>query len=116
MFKVSMFRVEKPCGTGPYAEEEDHPMLAHMYLSHGDEDHPEPADDTLLNGIGADEVCGFPTLDALEDWFAGYEDPLAELGYEIVIYSLPVSSVRYGHQQAVFVRDHAVPVKTWSLV
>lgn len=106
-----MFRVEKPCGAGPYVEEESHPMLKHMYQVHGDADHPEPWDDPLLENIYPDEVCGFPTLCAVEEWFAGYEDPLTELGYSIVNYTVPLTSVRYGKQQAVFVKKDAVAVR-----
>jgi hypothetical protein len=121
--KVSMFRVEKPCGTGPYMAKEDHPLLRDMYLWHGDENHPEPKDDPILNkftedgtGITPDEVCGFPTLGALETWFAGFEDPLHECGYEIVVYSVPLTSVRYGLNQSVFLTRDAEPDRTLSLI
>lgn len=92
-------------------------MLEHMYLVHGDADHPEPAnDDRLDNYIAPDEVCGFPTLDALEDWFAGYEDPLHELGYEISVYSVPFTSVRFGTHQCVFLNADATLSKTLPLL
>lgn len=115
-----MFRVEKPCGTGPYKEPEDHPMLEHMYQVHGDADHPAPDADPLLTkdleeGIMPDEKCGFATLCALREWFSGYEDPLAELGYEITIYTVPLTSVRFGTQQAVFRYADAEPVEYLSL-
>lgn len=122
MMKVSVFRVEKPCGTGPYmAGHEDHPMLEQMYRWHGDADHPEPKDDPLLTkfvdeGITPDEACGFATIDALEEWFAGFEDPLTECGYEITVYSVPLTSVRYGKHQAVFLTMDAVPARTLSLI
>lgn len=98
-------------------EEEQHPMLKHMYVVHGDADHPEPWDDPILDPqeIYPDEQCGFPTLCALEEWFSGYEDPLAECGYGIVAYSVPLQSVRYGTKQALFVREHAVPVRTFPM-
>lgn len=114
--KVSMFRVEKADGAGPYVEEEDHPMLKHMYAVHGDADHPEPWDDPLLEIIYPDEVCGFPTLCAVEEWFAGYEDPLAECGYSIVAYTVPIHSVRYGKQQSVFLKKDAVAVRRMPMI
>ena len=52
--KVSMFRVEKPCGAGPCVGNEDDPALAHMFAVHGDEDHPDPFDDSMLEGIYPD--------------------------------------------------------------
>jgi len=113
-----MFRVEKACGAGPYVKEETHPMLQHMYTAHGDADHPEPWDDPLLEQIYPDEVCGFATLCDLENWFAGYEDPLAECGYNIVVYTVPLHSnlVRYGKHQALFVKKDAVAVRTIPIV
>ena len=113
--KVSMFRVEKPCGSGPYAGNEDDAALAHMFAVHGDADHPDPFDDMMLDGIYPDEVCGFPTLCAVEDWFSGYEDPLAELGYRIAVYSVELQKVRYGSKQAVFLRGTAAPVRTFRM-
>jgi hypothetical protein len=113
--KVSMFRVEKQCGTGPYMADDDNPLLKHMMSVHGDADHPEPWDDSLLGEIYPDEVCGFPTLCGLEEWFAGYEDPLSMAGYSIGVYSVPVTSVRYGHKQAVFVRGDLHPVRRMSM-
>lgn len=99
-----MFRVESPSGVGPYVENEDDPALAHMFAVHGDADHPDPFDDPMLDGVYPDEVCGFPTLCALEEWFAGYDDPLADLGYKIAVYTVDLQQVRYGYKQAVFVR------------
>ena len=115
--KVSIFRVEKPCGTGPYVEAEHHPMLSHMYAVHGDADHPEPWDDPVLDPqeIYPEEQCGFATLPALEEWFAGYEDPLDELGYRIVSYTLPLQSVRFGLKQALFLRKDAVQGRTMPI-
>lgn len=110
-----MFRVEKPCGAGPYVGTDDDPRLSHMYAVHGDEDHPEPWDDPMLEQIYPDENCGFPTLCVLEDWFAGYEDLLDECGYSIVVYSVPLQSVRYGSKQAVFLKADAHPVRTMSM-
>lgn len=69
----------------------------------------------MLEQIYPDENCGFPTLCALEEWFAGYEDPLADLGYSIVNYTLPLQSVRYGSKQALFLKKDAVAVRTLSM-
>ncbi len=109
--KVSMFRVEAADGAGPYAGNEDNEELAHMFAVHGDADHPDPFDDPLLDGIYPDEVCGFPTLCALEEWFTGYDDPLAEAGYKIALYTVELQSVRYGKKQAVFVKGDRQPVR-----
>ena len=106
-----MFRVEKLDGTGPYFSGDAD--LEQMMFSHGDAEHPSPADDPMLGGIYPDEVCGFPTLCALEEWFSGYEDPLDAAGYQIAVYTVELQRVRYGKSQAVFVRDaDMMPVRT----
>lgn len=86
-----------------------------MNAVHGDEDHPDPEDDPMLAGIYPDESCGFATLCDLESWFAGYEDALAEEGYGIAVYTVPLQSVRYGSNQALFLRGDLQPVRTLSM-
>lgn len=113
--KVSVFRVELPNGDGPYADDTNSKMFEHMNAVHGDADHPDPEDDDMLGCIHPDEHCGFATLCDLESWFAGYEDVLAECGYRIAVYTMPLTLVRYGHNQALFVRGDAVPVRTMSM-
>lgn len=113
--KVSVFRVEKPNGDGPYADDADRSLYEHMNAVHGDAAHPDPEDDPMLEGINPDEHCGFATLCDLEEWFAGYEDILDGCGYGISIYSMPLALVRYGHNQALFVRGDAVPVRTMPM-
>lgn len=110
-----MFRVEAPNGAGPYAGNEDDAALAHMFAVHGDADHPDPFDDPMLDGIYPDEVCGFPTLCALETWFAGYEDPLAAAGYYVAVYSVELQAVRYGFKQGVFVRGKTTPTRVFRM-
>lgn len=112
--KVSVFRVEKPNGAGPYGDMV-HPVLAHMNAAHGDADHPDPTDDAVLEGIYPDEHCGFATVCDLDSWFEGYEDALAECGYSIAVYTVPIHAVRYGTKQCVFLRGDAVPKRTFPI-
>jgi hypothetical protein len=113
MIKVSIFRVETPDGGGPYGA--GNPYYDHMNAVHGDADHPSPEDDALLDGIYPDEYCGFATLTDLEEWFSGYEDVLADAGFEISVYTVPLSSVRYGLKQAVFLRSDNYPVRSFPM-
>lgn len=114
--KVSIFRIEKPGGgAGPYADTSGHPMLAHMNAVHGDAEHPDPMDDPLLDGIYPDEHCGFATICDLDAWFTGYAEALAECGYVIAVYTVPLTAVRYGQKQAVFLRGDAVPMRTFPI-
>lgn len=86
-----------------------------MFLAHDDSDHLDPREDPLLKGIRQNEYCGFATLDALEEWFFGYFEALHKLGFIIAVYSVPVGSVRYGTQQAVFRRGDRFPVKSMPM-
>ncbi len=108
--KVSVFRVEDAVGAGPYVSTS--PVIATMNAMHGDADHPSPAEDPMLGFVYETENCCFATLDQLEEWFAGYEDDLAEAGYEIAVYTVPLDHVRYGKQQAVFRRGDTYPVRS----
>jgi len=113
ILKVSVFRVEDAVGAGPYSSTS--PFLAAMNATHGGADHPSPDEDPLLQGIYPDENCCFATLDGLEEWFAGYEDDLAEAGYEISVYTVPRENVRWGISQALFRREDRYPVRTMSM-
>lgn len=110
LLKVSVFRVEDAVGQGPYVSTS--PVIAAMNAMHGDADHPSPVEDPMLGEPYPDENCGFATLCQLEEWFAGYEDDLAEAGYEISVYTVPISKVRYGKQQVLFRRDDSYPIRT----
>lgn len=100
-------------GEGPYASTS--PLIAAMNAMHGDAEHPSPIQDPLLGEPYPDENCGFATLCALEEWFAGYEDDLAEEGYEISVYTVPLDQVRYGLQQVLFRREGAYPIRTFTM-
>jgi hypothetical protein len=90
-------------------------MIAQMNAMHGDAEHPAPEDDVQLKLIRPDESCGFATLCALEEWFAGYEDDLADAGYEISVYSVMLDQVRYGKKQLLFRREDSMPIRTFPM-
>lgn len=112
--KVSVFRVEDAVGEGPYASTS--PLIAAMNAMHGDAAHPSPAEDPLLGEPYPNENCCFATLCQLEEWFAGYEDDLAEAGYEISVYTVPLENVRFGISQALFRREDRYPVRTMPML
>ena len=113
--KVSVFRVEKDNGNGPYADDADPTIYEHMNAVHGDADHPDPEEDPMLGEIYPDEHCGFATYCDLVDWFAGYTDVLADAGYHIAVYTMPRELVRWGRNQCLFVRGEVLPVRTFPL-
>jgi len=103
--------VEDANGEGPYSNSSPvKDKLTALYA------HPAPENDPLLKLIRPDEVCGFATLCALTEWFAGYEDELADAGFEISIYTLPRDHVRFGKEQLVFRRDDFYPVRTMTMM
>lgn len=109
--KVSVFRIEKPNGDGPYTDA-DSRITEHMNAVHGDDDHPDPSEDPMLDGINPDESCGFATLCDLEAWFSGYGDLLEEAGYGIAVYSVRREYVRFGRNQCLFLKEYAVTSRT----
>lgn len=112
--KVSVFRVEDNVGEGPYASTS--PIIAAMNDMHGDAGHPSPVEDPMLGEPYPDENCCFATYCDLVDWFAGYEDDLADAGYEISVYTVPSSNVRYGLKQALFRREGRYPDRTMPML
>lgn len=109
-------RVEQPRGGyGPYSPEYAEQLEA-MFEDHGNGDHSGPGDDPQLGFIQPEEHCGFATLDALDEWFDGYHEALAELGFVIAKYLVPMERVRYGRQQVVFTRGDLWPVEQMTLV
>lgn len=113
--KVSIYRVEeRRGGAGPY-NKSNAVTLGAMFAEHGSGTHLSPQQDELLLGIGADEHCGFATLEQLDEWFAGYHDALSELGFVVAHYVMPLNVVRYGKTQALFVRGDTFPIEYLAL-
>jgi len=70
--------------------------------------HPSPRSDGL-GEIKPTEVCGFASLEALEDWFEHHwRIRLHQVGYRITEYDVPEDHVRQGRYQVVFTPVHAV--------
>lgn len=109
--KVSIYRVEQANGAGPYSWDYKD-TLSEMFDEHND---ASPKQDSLLEYIDPGEHCGFATLGQLKEWFEGYEDALASLGFRGARYSVPLALVRYGRTQAVFVRGDLFPEEIFSL-
>lgn len=112
---VSVVRVEQPGGYGPYGAEFMEALEA-MFEDHRRGDNPGPQDDPQLGYINEGEHCGFATLEALDEWFDGYHEVLAELGFHIAKYRVPIEQVRFGKQQVVFHRGDLWPVEILTLV
>lgn len=107
--------MEQPGGYGPYGPEFAE-FLDAMFEDHSSGSNPGPQDDPQLGFINEGEHCGFATLEALDEWFDGYHEALADLGFVIAKYLVPIERVRYGKQQLVFDRGDLWPVETLTLV
>lgn len=80
-----------------------------MAPAHASGTHPTPRADPLLNGIDSHERCGFDSLEALNRWFEGWGEALAESGFQVWMYEVPDWAVRVGKfGQAVFDGREAV--------
>jgi hypothetical protein len=114
--KVSIYRVEeRRGGAGPY-NNSNTAALGEMFAEHGSGSHLSPQKDELLNGIHADEHCGFATIEQLDEWFDGWHAVLDKLGFVIAHYVMPVNLVRYGKTQAVFTRGDRFPLEVMPLL
>lgn len=83
-----------------------------MASAHMGGTHPSPYADSLLGGISAAERCAFDSIDALNRWFDGFGDALADAGFEVWTYEVPDWAVRVGrYGQAVFVANEAVEIE-----
>jgi|SRR6478735_81676 len=72
-----------------------------MLSEHCDIAHPPPQRDNLFD-IAPDEVCAFLDLADLHEWFAGFQDTLAEVGYRISVFEVDECDIRVGDTQIVF--------------
>lgn len=104
---------DKDFPSGPYSCRNvplaDREKLAGMGWRHSDERHPSPQADPNLNTIYDDEVCGFASLDELNNWFEDFGDRLASAGFHIWEYEVPEFSYRVGRfGQVVFRKEDAV--------
>jgi hypothetical protein len=80
-----------------------------MASDHSNTTHPSPYADPLLMGIQSYERCGFDSLDALNAWFDGWTEALADCGFEVWAYDVADWAVRVGaHGQVVFDAREAV--------
>lgn len=105
-----IYRIEDESGKGPYIgvwkDEATGQSDAALSCSHADAEHPVASID-----IGEDfdkkHFCGCPSLEALEEWFDGWEEILFRNGYFIVKYDIPDDQVLMGYsgRQVGFVPD-----------
>lgn len=130
---VRVWRVELPCGTGPYCTQGcsrgggcpykaswrfDHPRSIEMSNAHSDgEDHPTPYCDGMEE-FTHNHVCGVLEWCAVELWFDGFLEELDSLGYVASEYAIEREHllVGKGGLQVAFVRDKAWKIGQRRLV
>lgn len=83
-----------------YDDEDTDHVLSELNIAHCDFAHPTPQ----LDGIGyieQEEYCGFIDMDSLRTWFGDWVKDLAAVGFELLVYKVPIDEVRIGGSQAV---------------
>lgn len=95
---MRFYRVEDENGQGPYRRTS--PLRNQICKDHNTGDRwPDPWED----GIDFDvmgHVCGFPSMDALRDWFEGWGDRLVQAGFHLNVYEVSEQLVEAGQRQA----------------
>lgn len=107
MDMVTIYRIEDSERRGPYCGSNETCFTGKQIVAYADllsifyepERHPNPKQDSRLNGIMPYEYCAFDSVGQLRDWFRGSGHILVECGFMVNAYSVPVSSVRFGERQ-----------------
>ena len=113
---TTTYRVEDSEGLGPYAGG----MLYEMDKAHRDDAHPSPWADTDAHGdpldIRYEEVCALRSLEEVAQWFDGFGHDLAREGFDVVAYSMPRASVRFGMAQLVYNPREQVEIERFPVL
>lgn len=99
---LTIYRVEHiETKEGPYRINDDWSWMVENHSE--DSGRPSPWTDEL-NGITAEEYCGFLYLNDLHTWFTGQElKNLANRGFGVREYEVPACDIRLGSKQVVFI-------------
>lgn len=62
------------------------------------------------------EHCGFQDREQLDWWFQGHKRALDRERFNIALYAVPSTLVRYGERQLVFERGDLIPVERMPVV
>ena len=116
---TTVYRVEHAgSGLGPY----NHfgwgkdVEIERMFYDHCDSLHPAPGEDGIDSlAIKAEHRFGFKDLDHLRTWFAGWLKPLADRGFVIQEYRVPIRGMLRGRKQVAFDRTRADLIATHDL-
>lgn len=113
-----VWRYEEAGGFGPYVGPA-FPGCWDMAVSHNDEEtHPVPdvlaaAEELRVNRYNTSFYCGVTSEQALDKWFAGWEDTLVANGFRKVRYNVPRNAVSSPDHvgQVLFIKSWAYEYK-----
>lgn len=89
-------------------------VASKLCTAHADDRHPSPYWDMSLGFIRNKEVCGFDSVEAMESWFEGFLDDLANAGF--MIFEYEVRECRIGeYGQALFEVAEAELISTTEI-
>lgn len=117
---MRVYRIATAEGTGPYRSGKL-PMrileaLRPMYTEHHDSKHPTPELDFPRYYITDYDICAFSSQAQLLEWFDGYEELLANLGFIVWELEVPEMYVRELERQTIVDKYSYSVVATYSLV
>lgn len=98
---IFVYRVERDMGDGPYYKPDA--------IFHGQAatyNQPVPSWDGIEREI--DDQCAFKSVTQFHRWFSDEEvKKLSSSGYKCNVYSVPLTSVKFGNYQVLFKKEHA---------
>lgn len=118
-----VYRVEhKETGTGPYVSGMLPPkaqrIASKLNSAHAAcDDHPVVTWDMMADGnfnfnFKKNMFCGFPSIERLLKWFAGFTPQLGRYGFVVRVYDTKTVFFTQSGLQLAFRKDYAKPVKT----
>lgn len=106
--QLKIWRVETMNGgRGPYCSGTD--SLEGMFTAHLELEHATPLHDGIYT-MQETDYCGFVSREQLDKWFTGWEQQLADAGFAVAVYDVPLDKIKFGRTQVVFERGDSFPV------
>lgn len=117
---MRVYRIATAEGTGPYRSSRLPACILQalrpMYNKHHDINRPTPELDFPRHYMGAYDICAFSSQAQLLDWFDGFEELLAGLGFIVWELEVPEMYVRELERQTIIDKYAYSVVATYSLV
>lgn len=108
---MRVYRLEDLNGSGPYQDGYKSQAQIELSSDHNTDltNHPSGVLDFEWDDLHSAVRFACASLDGLIAWFGRHIDPLLDEGFDIVVYEVPPSKVKFGRsgRQVVFNINHA---------